>query len=142
MNKYPLFKVSKLKNCFIPHISSTSYYTQLSFDITHHPHLSIMLNCIICVAQNIFQLYNNISASTYLLIGIIIWLVKVVISSFLVLPRTTRYLDAMSILILLVFFSPNILFWPINIILDIYLLSMLIMKEYTTSQIIHVAVGF
>ena len=99
-----------------------------------------MLNCIDCVLSG-FQL-SYMSVNTYLLIGIIIWLVKVFISSCIVKPSTTSHLEPHILFVLAVFFSPNIVFWPINIILDIYSLSALILKEYSTAQIIHAIVGF
>jgi len=101
-----------------------------------------MLNCIICAAPKVFQFDFNMSASTYLLIGIIIWLVKVFISFYLVKPSCARYPEPPGTFVLLVFFSPNIVFWPINIILDIYSVWSQYFQEYSTSQIIHAIVGF
>jgi hypothetical protein len=78
------------------------------------------------------ELSDNITfVNTYLLIGIIIWLAKVGISAFLICSSKTRYLETRSLLILLVFFSPNILFWPINILLDIYVFTKQILNEYS-----------
>jgi hypothetical protein len=71
--------------------------------------------------QALFQ--PQISANTYFVIGIIIWLLKVIISYWFIQPSTTRSPTGHSIFIMMVFYSPNILFWPINIILDIYALS-------------------
>lgn len=113
-------------------------YTQ--YHITTHIiiyiHKSRMLNYIMVATPRVF-INDFLSFNTYILIGIIIWLAKVGISTFLICPSTTRYLENRNIFILLVFFSPNIVFWPINILMDIYALTTLILENYFPSQIIN-----
>ncbi len=87
-------------------------------------------------------LTNVMSVNTYLVFGIIIWLVKVLISYYLVKPSTPRYLEQHNLFVLAVFFSPNILFWPINIMLDIYSLFAIWFENYSVREILYAIVGF
>ena len=106
-----------------------------------------MNNCVQCGVSELFQT-DIMSAQTYLITGIIIWLLKVLISFCLFHPSTARYQehqephDLIAFVVLGVFFSPNILFWPINILLDIYALSAECLQKYSPTQILHIITGF
>lgn len=79
----------------------------------------------------------------YLYAGIIIWFLKVVISYYWVQPSTATDFGAChKLFVMLVFFSPNVLFWPINLILDIYSLSSEYITPSSAKNLIHALVGF
>ena len=84
-------------------------------------------DCMQCLSISIInqlELFQpQMSVNTYFVTGIVIWLLKVIISYWFIQPSTTRSPTGHSIFIMVAFYSPNILLWPINIILDIYALS-------------------
>ena len=100
-----------------------------------------MNNCVQCYVSELSQT-DIMSASPYLITGIIIWLLKVLISFCIFHPSSARYHEPHSLFVLGVFFSPNILFWPINILLDIYALSAECLQKYSPTQILHIGIRF
>jgi len=70
------------------------------------------------------QTLHTITTPQYIITGILIWLIKVFISSYFIQPSTAKNLAKWKVLIIAVFFSPNILIWPINIVFDIYAFGM------------------
>ena len=79
------------------------------------------------------------------MIGIFIWISKVILTirfsqpSFRTSAESFNPKSFTALGIYLVFFSPNILLWPINVILDIYI----VYKEsgLTPVEILHALVG-
>lgn len=93
-----------------------------------------------------YFLYNfkTIITNYYFTIGISIWALKVLIYFLFALTRCPRYNEhePRTFYIICVFFSPNILIWPITIMLDIYSLCDMFLKNYSASEILFAAVGF
>ena len=89
----------------------------------------------------------TITSGTYFQISFLIWFIKVAISFFISSPSTRpasqlQKLGPRELIIYMIFFSTNILLWPINLVLDIYALVYVVGRHYTLEQIIFIIVGF
>jgi hypothetical protein len=79
------------------------------------------------------------------MIGLCIWITKVLISITINGPSTSRFIGeplTYKLLVLGIFFSPNITFWPITVMLDIYSLWMEYHTKYSAAEMLRTIVGF
>ena len=99
--------------------------------------------CMECITSA----HELMTLQQYLNTGIHIWFIKVAVSFFISSPSTRpavliQQQELCDILIYMVFFSPNIIFWPLNIALDIYTLVAELGTHYSIDQILFIIVGF
>ena len=103
-----------------------------------------MTSCRQCLIMNNDFIYPiDIQLSTYLMVGAIIWIVKIFISLYFTGPSTTRSENYITnLIILIIFFAPNIIFWPINLCLDIYSIAAEYLSLYTAKDLAIALIGF
>ena len=99
--------------------------------------------CMECITA----VHNIMTLQKYLNTGILIWFIKVAASFFISSPSTRpaaliQQLGLRELIIYMVFFSPNIILWPLNIALDIYALVAELGMHYSIRQILFIIVGF